>query len=64
MDLYNVNFTLRKDIEKDGRKSKALPCSQTLRLSIMEIIIQPKSICIFIVISVKNPMIFFIKIEK
>jgi hypothetical protein len=53
-DLYDKDFkTLKKEIEEDVRRRKALPCSWISRISVVEIAILPKAIYRFNAIPTK-----------
>ena len=55
-DLYDKNFkSLKKEIEKDLRRWKDLPCSWIDRISIVKMAILPKTIYRFNAILSKIP---------
>jgi hypothetical protein len=64
-DFYDDNYkSLKKEIEKDIRLWKDLPCSWVSRIKTVKMAILLKEIYMFNGISIKIPMTFLTKIKN
>jgi hypothetical protein len=64
-DFYNENYkSLKKEIEKDIRRWKNLPCPWIGRTNIVKMVMQSKAIYMFKAISTKILMTFLTEIKK
>ena len=64
-DLHNENYkTLKKEIEKDLRRWKDLPCSWIGRINIVKMPIISKVLYRFKAIPIKIPMTYLTDIEQ
>ena len=64
-DPFDKNFkSLKKEIEENTRKWKALPCSWIGRINIVKMVILPEAIYRFNAILNNIPTKFFIDLER